>query len=134
MPAAQELGEALQTLRERRGLSQRQVAERAGTTQSMVSRYERGISNPEFATVEKIIQGMAYTLGDLDAALREVRGEPPHHPEARNGYAPAEAEAILRPQMEDEEIRRAVDQRVGEILGAMMREMRAETEERANGS
>lgn len=47
--------------RRRAGLTQQQLADRAGTTQSAVARWERGRSEPDFSTVVRLVR-----LCDLD--------------------------------------------------------------------
>jgi transcriptional regulator with XRE-family HTH domain len=51
-------GELVRTTRERLGLSQRQLALRAGTTQAGVSRIERGQVSPTFATLRSLLIAM----------------------------------------------------------------------------
>lgn len=41
--------------RRRAGLSQRELARRAGTSQAAVQRYERGLTDPTFSTLERVI-------------------------------------------------------------------------------
>lgn len=41
--------------RRRAGLSQRELARRAGTSQAAVQRYERGLTDPTFSTLERLI-------------------------------------------------------------------------------
>ena len=50
-------------LRRHRGLSQAELADRMGTSQSFVSRLERGLTNPRASTIERIAEV-------LDAAIR----------------------------------------------------------------
>jgi transcriptional regulator with XRE-family HTH domain len=45
----------IRSTRERVGLSQRQLALRAGTTQAAVSRIERGVVSPTFATIRELM-------------------------------------------------------------------------------
>lgn len=51
-------GELVRTTRERLGLSQRQLALRAGTTQAAVSRIERGLVSPTFTTLRELMISM----------------------------------------------------------------------------
>lgn len=51
---AYEIGQQVRTLREARGLSQRQLAERLGTTQSAIARLESGGSKPTLRTLERV--------------------------------------------------------------------------------
>ena len=48
----------IRSTRERLGLSQRQLALRAGTTQAAVSRIERGVVSPTFATLRGLMVAM----------------------------------------------------------------------------
>ena len=48
-------GELLRTVRQRQGLTQTEVARRAGTSQPAVSVYERGHHDPTFGTLAKLI-------------------------------------------------------------------------------
>ncbi len=48
--------------RKRAGLTQRQLAERAGTTQSSVARWESGRSEPSFANVVRLIRLCGFVL------------------------------------------------------------------------
>jgi len=51
-------GELVHTTRTRLGLSQRRLALRAGTTQAAVSRIERGLVSPTFATLRELMIAM----------------------------------------------------------------------------
>jgi transcriptional regulator with XRE-family HTH domain len=48
----------VRSTRERLGLSQRQLALRAGTTQAAVSRIERGVVSPTFTTLRELMVAM----------------------------------------------------------------------------
>ncbi|MFZ2050290.1 MAG: helix-turn-helix transcriptional regulator [Solirubrobacteraceae bacterium] len=48
----------VRSTRERLGLSQRQLALRAGTTQAAVSRIERGVVSPTFTTLRQLMLAM----------------------------------------------------------------------------
>lgn len=50
---AYEIGRQIRELREGQGLSQRQLADRMGTTQSVVARLEAGGSKPTLRTLER---------------------------------------------------------------------------------
>lgn len=54
--------------RRRAGLSQRELAERAGTTQSALARLETGRSTPSFDTVLRLVRMCGF---DLDVMLVE---------------------------------------------------------------
>jgi uncharacterized protein len=48
--------------RARRGLSQRELARRAGTSQAMIARYERGRVKPSLETLERLISSCGERL------------------------------------------------------------------------
>lgn len=53
-----EPAELVRSTRERLGLSQRELALRAGTTQAAVSRIERGLVSPTFTTLRELMIAM----------------------------------------------------------------------------
>lgn len=61
-------------LRERRGLSQYQLAELTGIKQPMINRLERGDQNPTLATLRKLAVALhaVIEVGGENAALRPV--------------------------------------------------------------
>jgi transcriptional regulator with XRE-family HTH domain len=70
-------GELVRSTRERLGLSQRQLAVRAGTTQAVVSRVERGRVSPTFAT----LRGLLIAMGEepvLQSSRLPGRWDPAH--------------------------------------------------------
>jgi len=60
--AAYEVGRMVRELREARGLSQRELAERMGTTQSVVGRLEAGGSRPTIVTLERVAHALGLRL------------------------------------------------------------------------
>jgi transcriptional regulator with XRE-family HTH domain len=74
MPAFEGLGKALRWLRARQDKRQYQVAEAAGVTKAMLSAYETGKQKPSLETLEKILDGLGVSLGDLHHALLIVNG------------------------------------------------------------
>ena len=50
--------ELIRKTRRESGLSQRQLAFRAGMTQAAVSRIERGVGSPSFSTVRELMRAM----------------------------------------------------------------------------
>jgi transcriptional regulator with XRE-family HTH domain len=55
-------GEFIAEVRRRHGISQQQLAIRAGTTQSAISRLEQGARSPSIATVERLLLVMGEQL------------------------------------------------------------------------
>jgi ribosome-binding protein aMBF1 (putative translation factor) len=60
--ASYEVGRMIRELREARHLSQRELAERMGTTQSVVGRLEAGGSRPTLVTLERVAQALGLRL------------------------------------------------------------------------
>ena len=73
--------------RRRAGLSQRQLAERAGTTQSAIARLETGRSTPSFDTVLRLARLCGF---DLDVMLVERDGSDWAQAQRLRGLTPAE--------------------------------------------
>ncbi len=59
------IGERLKDLRFRAGLTQQELADRASTTQTTVTRIERDAVEPEVTTIRKLAQALGVTPGDL---------------------------------------------------------------------
>lgn len=59
------LGSAIRQLREQRGLTQEAVAQHAGITTATLGVIERGLSNPTWATVNRIAGALATTLKQI---------------------------------------------------------------------
>lgn len=55
-------GVLLRSARTRAGVSQAELAARAGTTQSVISRIESGRSSPSLASLERLISLLGYRL------------------------------------------------------------------------
>jgi transcriptional regulator with XRE-family HTH domain len=55
-------GRALRRMRLRVGLSQRELAERIGSTQSAIARMEKGEAEPKFCTLEKLAEALSRDL------------------------------------------------------------------------
>src|SRR5216117_420470 len=54
--------ELLRQARLKAGLSQRQLAQRAGTAQSVIARIERGQTSPTWDTLERLLAAAGYEL------------------------------------------------------------------------
>ena len=117
-------------MRRRQGLTQAEVARRAGTSQPVVSAYEHGRRDPTFGTLRKLVEASGERL-ELDAsrgderpaaAARPRRARPPaarravgrrRHPRAppRPGAARAPARLVVT--------RRSLAERIVAIDGAL---------------
>ena len=52
--------ELIRSARQRSGISQRELARRAGTTQAAISRIERGLEEPTVERLEQILAGLGW--------------------------------------------------------------------------
>lgn len=59
---AYELGRQVRELREAHRLSQRQLAERMSTTQSVIARLEAGGSKPSISTLERVAKALGTSV------------------------------------------------------------------------
>ncbi|MBI2325162.1 MAG: helix-turn-helix transcriptional regulator [Chloroflexi bacterium] len=79
--------ELLRSARLRHGLTQARLALRAGTTQTAISRLERGDRSPSIDTLRRLLLVMGE---DLDLRTRRLAGEhDPAHLRAERALAPA---------------------------------------------
>jgi transcriptional regulator with XRE-family HTH domain len=60
-----DVGVRLKTIREKRGLSQRQLAQRAGVTNGTISLIEQNRSSPSVASLRKVLGGIPMTLAEF---------------------------------------------------------------------
>jgi transcriptional regulator with XRE-family HTH domain len=73
LPPDPALGMAIKELRETRGLTQEELASRAGMTFGTVSRLESAKSAPAWATVMQIIDALGVSLSELARAVEKGR-------------------------------------------------------------
>jgi transcriptional regulator with XRE-family HTH domain len=76
------LGTALRWLRDRRGLTQAQAAEKAGISKAALSRYEHGRTLPTLETLGRLLRALGCDLFELQRALTTVQGWDRIHPRA----------------------------------------------------
>ena len=67
----QDAANLLREARRRAGLTQRELAKRAGTAQSVVARIERGLRDPSWQTLERLIAAAGFSL-HAELTLRSV--------------------------------------------------------------
>lgn len=60
-----DLGDRLKTLRKKRGMSQRELAKKAGVTNSTISLIEQNRVSPSIASLKKVLDGLPMTLADF---------------------------------------------------------------------
>jgi transcriptional regulator with XRE-family HTH domain len=85
-----ELGIKLREARERAGISQRELAIRARTSQSAISRIENGLEEPSFARFTEVMRSLGYApalsferLAEPDADRRRILEESRKTPQER---------------------------------------------------
>ena len=74
-----EPGALLELVRRRNGLTQGELARRAGTSQPVVSAYERGHRDPTFGTLRRLVEagGAALRIDAVDAVDEDLDRLPP---------------------------------------------------------
>ena len=60
-----ELGEKIKELRNRQGLTQEELADRAELSKGFISQLERDMTSPSIATLEDLLQCLGTTLGEF---------------------------------------------------------------------
>ncbi len=75
-PELRRLGSALRELREMAGLKQIEVARDSGLSEGRVSEIENGKNDLRWSTLERMLEGLDVSLGDLAAALERQAGRP----------------------------------------------------------
>ncbi|MBY9068241.1 helix-turn-helix transcriptional regulator [Hyphomonas sp. WL0036] len=65
MDIRKKFGKRLRQLREERGWSQEEFADRAGLHRTYVSAVERGVRNPTLSVLSRLADALAVTLSDL---------------------------------------------------------------------
>lgn len=71
------LGEALRRLREDRGLTQKELAQRSGTARRVVNSWETGRNLPRVPTLEGALEALGADLFELLGTIEAVNGRPP---------------------------------------------------------
>lgn len=59
------LGNAIRNKRESKGLTQYELAERAGVDRNYIGMVERGERNPSYLSLQKIAKGLELTVDEL---------------------------------------------------------------------
>jgi transcriptional regulator with XRE-family HTH domain len=76
-PTLAALGEAMRLTREKRGMSQQELAEAVGTHHKQVGGIERGLRNPTYETLMRIASSLESSVGEIttlaDDLLRKRR-------------------------------------------------------------
>ena len=67
-----QLGPRIRSLRQARNVTLRELAERAGVTESFLSQVERGVASPSIASVQRIARALGQSIAELFAADERV--------------------------------------------------------------
>lgn len=67
-----DIGSRLRRLRKRARLSQRELAEKSGVTNAMISLIETNSTNPSVGTLKNILDGLAVSMSDFFAMSEEA--------------------------------------------------------------
>jgi transcriptional regulator with XRE-family HTH domain len=68
-----EVSELLQSARQRAGMTQRQLAKKARTSQSVVARIELGETSPSWSTLVRLLKAAGF---NISAGLRRIGVDP----------------------------------------------------------
>lgn len=69
-----DIGNRLQTIRLERGLSQRELATRAGLTNGTVSLIEQNKSSPSVASLKRLLDAIPMSIAEFFATIEEANG------------------------------------------------------------
>ena len=64
-PSELQLGPRIRALRQARNVTLRELAERAGVTESFLSQVEREVTSPSIASVQRIARGLDLAIAEL---------------------------------------------------------------------
>ena len=67
------LGEAIRRLRLGAGMSQEQLAERAGTDLTQIGGIERGVRNPSYTTLVRLAVALETSVGEVTTLADQLR-------------------------------------------------------------
>lgn len=66
------VGDKLRDLREKRGLSQRDLAARSGLTNGAISQIEQNKSSPSIATLKRLLDALSMTMSEFFAEIEDA--------------------------------------------------------------
>ena len=75
MTITQNIGETIRLLRQKKRMSQEQLALQAGINTSYLGQVERGEKNPTIKTLEKIANALEISLSDLISNYSNQKGD-----------------------------------------------------------
>ena len=71
-----DIGASLKTIRKMKGLSQRELAKRAGVTNSTISMIEKNSVSPSVSSLKKVLSGLPLSLVDFFSMEDTAASEP----------------------------------------------------------
>lgn len=71
------IGKAIKTLRDKKGFSQSELADRIGLTQTSLSQIETGAKNPSEKSLEKIAQALDSSVAFIKLASVDIETDVP---------------------------------------------------------
>lgn len=99
-------GENLRKLRKERKLSMDALAEKAGTSKQVLSRYENGERVPKISMVQKLADALGVSISELSGEVFEIKANIPVTP-YRGGLADRLLEGVL--YEEDDQLLRELE-------------------------
>lgn len=99
-------GENLRKLRKERKLSMDALAEKAGTSKQVLSRYENGERVPKISMVQKLADALGVSISELSGEVFEIKANIPVPP-YRGGLADRLLEGVL--SEEDDQLLRELE-------------------------
>jgi len=72
-PAHKVLGEAIEELRNEADMTHEELADRLEMSFQRISELERGVANPTFATLVRVINGFGIELSELAERMEKLR-------------------------------------------------------------
>ncbi len=70
-----DIGHKLRTIRKQRGLSQRELAARAGLTNGTISLIEKNRTSPSVASLKSLLDAIPISMGEFFATLEETEAQ-----------------------------------------------------------
>jgi transcriptional regulator with XRE-family HTH domain len=106
---ATNIGARLKVIRERNGLSQRELAKRAGITNSNISMIEQGLVSPSINSLAKVLNGLPMSLTQFFSCSQVDIGQVVYTAEQLEAEQVSASSGIINQTIAQEKARRCVD-------------------------
>lgn len=106
---ATNIGARLKVIRERNGLSQRELAKRAGITNSNISMIEQGLVSPSINSLAKVLSGLPMSLTQFFSCSQVDIGQVVYPAEQLEAEQVCASTGIINQTIAQEKNRRSVD-------------------------